>query len=250
MATTTVTPLMEHKSLFGAETKVLTDEGEGIVQAIVSVTGIVDEVKDIIVPGAYAKTLAARKPKGVDAHDWSSPVSKPLDIKELMPGDPNLPKFTARGEPWPREAGALMVKAQFNLNTARGRDAYEDVKFFEDEQEWSIGYNVPTGGARIDHKKGIRYIDALDLFEYSTVLFGAMPLAGTHSVKALGGMIVGLPLSVKGAKVDPDVDPDDDEDEDDRDAVDEDDMEHKGQETAYLSPSELAATADLRRFTL
>jgi len=318
MTTSTIAPVMEHKSLFGAETKVLTDEGEGIVQAIVSVTGIVDEVKDVIVPGAYAKTLAARKPKGVDAHDWSSPVSKPLDIKELMPGDPNLPKKTARGEPWPREAGALMVKAMFNLKTRRGRDAYEDVKFFEDEQEWSIGYNVPTGGSRIDHKKGIRYIDALDLFEYSTVLFGAMPLAGTHSVKSLGGMIVGASPETKAipgsyehrssmlekaasdalnvgddgwvyvtatfdekvivchsegkesqhyemaytisgddvtlgtpvaVKVTQHVELDDTPDPAEAEAPDEDDLEHKGAETAYLSPSELAATADLRRFT-
>lgn len=189
MATSTVAPTMEHKSLFGGETKVL-DASEGIVEAIVSVTGIRDEVDDVIVPGAYAKTIAARLPKGVYSHDWEVPVAKALDIKELMPGDPALPKRTARGEVWPREAGAVMVKAQFNLATQRGRDAYEDVKFFGDEQEWSIGYNVPRGGSRIDHKKGIRYIDTLDWYEFSPVLFGAMPLAGTRSVK---GLIAGRP---------------------------------------------------------
>lgn len=193
MTTTTLTPQLERKSLFGGQTKVLHDEGEGIVEAIVSVTGVKDEVDDIIVPGAYAKTLAVRWPKGVSHHDWETPVAKALDIKELLPGDPGLPRTTAKGEPWPKEAGAVLVKMQYNLNTQRGRDAYEDVKFFDTEQEWSIGYNVPRNGSRVDHKKGIRYIDTLDWYEFSDVLFGAMPMAGTHSIKSLGGLVIGSP---------------------------------------------------------
>ena len=55
--------------------------------------------------------------------------------------------------------------------------------FFGDEQEWSIGYNVPVGGAKIDSKSGVREISTLELYEYSPVLFGAMPLARTTSVK-------------------------------------------------------------------
>ena len=113
-----------------------------------------------------------------------------------MPGDKGLPKTTARGEPWPREAGALLVKTQFNLETQAGREAYSNVKFYDEEQEWSIGYNVPKGGARVDHKKGLRYIQQLDCFEYSPVLFGAMPLAGNVAVKTHGGMIAGLEIKV------------------------------------------------------
>lgn len=178
----------EFKSLFGGETKVLTDEGEGIVEAIVSVTGIEDRVGDVIVPGAYEKTLQQRWPKGVSHHDWETPVAKALSVRELLPGDPDLPKTTARGEPWPREAGAVMVKMQYNLNTGDGRDAFETVKFFEEEQEWSIGYNVPRGGSRM--VKGVRFIDTLDWYEFSDVLFGAAPLTGTHDVKSLGGLVV------------------------------------------------------------
>lgn len=159
------------------------DADTGIVEAIVSVTGIVDEVKDIIKPGAYAKTLAKRTPKGVYSHSWDQPISRTLDIKELMPGDPRLPKQMSDGTPWPAAAGALWVKMQFNLDTERGRTAFSDVKFFGDEQEWSIGYNVPVGGAKVNPKAGVREIDYLDLFEYSPVLFGAMPLAATQSVK-------------------------------------------------------------------
>ena len=174
--------MLEHKTVGVKGMNVVSDE-EGIVETIISVTGVVDKVKDFIEPGAYAKTLAARTPKGVWSHDWDTPVSKTLEVRELMPGDPDLPSVMPNGSPWPEKAGALKVKTQFNLTTQRGADAYSDVKFFGDEQEWSIGYNVPVGGAKVDQKTGVRYIKTLDLFEYSPVLFGAMPLARTTSVK-------------------------------------------------------------------
>lgn len=194
---------MDHKAQPINDFKVL-DAGEGIVECIVSVTGIKDNVDDVIMPGAYEKTLQARTPKGVYSHDWDKPIAKTLSVRELLPGHPDLPK-SLMGKAWPAEAGALVVKAQFNLRTERGRDAYEDVKFYEDEQEWSIGYNVPTGGSKTTN--GVRYIKAIDLFEFSPVLFGAMPLAGTLSIKSaqqawvavkdiVGGMD-GLPAKVE-----------------------------------------------------
>lgn len=177
-----VAPVMEHK-VVGLKGMNVVSADEGIVETIISVTGIVDNVKDRIMPGAYSKTLAKRKPKGVWSHDWDTPVSKTLDVKELMPGDAELPATMPNGDPWPAGAGALKVKTQFNLDTQRGREAYSDVVFFADEQEWSIGYNVPVGGAKVDQKSGVREIETLELYEYSPVLFGAMPLARTTSVK-------------------------------------------------------------------
>lgn len=158
-------------------------ETDGRVTAIVAVTGIVDGVNDIIEPGALQKSLDRRIPKGVWHHNWHHMVSKTEEVKELMPGDPRLPATLPNGKPWPKEAGGLLVKMLFNLNTQRGRDAYEDVKFFKDQQEWSIGYQVPRGGATVDTKTGIRHIRDINLYEYSPVLFGAMPHARTTSVK-------------------------------------------------------------------
>jgi hypothetical protein len=175
-------PMLEHKTVGVKGMNVVSPE-EGIVETIISVTGIVDNVKDRIMPGAYQKTLVKRKPKGVWSHDWDTPVSKTLDVKELMPGDPELPSNMPDGQSWPSGAGALKVKTQFNLETQRGREAYSDVVFFGEEQEWSIGYNVPVGGAKVDSKSGVREITMLELYEYSPVLFGAMPLARTTSVK-------------------------------------------------------------------
>jgi len=55
--------------------------------------------------------------------------------------------------------------------------------FFGEDQEWSVGYKVPVGKSRIDRKSGVREIEEMDLFEYSPVLFGAMPLATSLSSK-------------------------------------------------------------------
>jgi HK97 family phage prohead protease len=174
---------IQYKSVAVGGVSTVEDEGDGVITAFVSVTGVEDNVKDIIEPGAYQETLSMRKPKGVWGHQWLKPVSKTLAADELQPGDPNLPKELSNGQPWPEEAGALRIKMQFNMNTPRGRDAYEDVKFFDSEQEWSIGYAVPSDGAYKDDN-GVRHIKKLSLFEYSPVLFGAMTHARTSSVKS------------------------------------------------------------------
>lgn len=173
---------LEHKAVGVNGLKVISEQ-DGVIETIVSVTGIRDNVNDIILPGAYEKSLNVRTPKGVWHHNWHESVSRTESIKELMPGDALLPKTLPNGQPWPAEAGALLVKTRFNLRTTRGKDAYEDVLFFGDQQEWSIGYNVPVGGATTDSKSGVRKIHTLDLYEYSPVLFGAMPAARTSSVK-------------------------------------------------------------------
>lgn len=173
---------IEHKSVAVSNVSEVKDEGDGIVTAYVSVTGVKDNVNDIIEPGAYKTTLTKRRPKGIWGHDWKTPTSKTLEAKELMPGDPDLPKQLSDGSPWPKDAGALRIKMQFNLDTKRGREAYSDVLFFGNDQEWSIGYAVPPGKATKD-AHGVRRIKELDLFEYSAVLFGAMSHARTSSVK-------------------------------------------------------------------
>ena len=151
---------------------------DGIVEAIVSVTNIVDSVNDVIEPGAYKNTLRKRNPKGVWSHDTNIPVAKTLKVEELLPNDERLPADLRV-----QNAGALLVRMQFNLNTTRGRDAFYDVQFFADEQEWSIGYSVPEGKSVTDEKTGVRFIKALELYEYSPVIFGAAPSTRTLSVK-------------------------------------------------------------------
>ncbi len=154
------------------------NDAEGIVEAVVSVTNIVDNVKDVIIPGAYDETLQKRVPKGVWSHDTTVPVARTVQAEELHPGDDRLPEHLKA-----QDAGGVLVKMQFNLNTTRGRDAYEDIKFFGGEQEWSIGYSVPEGGSEMKGDTGIRHIKKLEWYEYSPVLFGAAPGTKTVSVK-------------------------------------------------------------------
>jgi HK97 family phage prohead protease len=158
------------------------DDAEGTVEAVVSVTNIVDTVNDVIEPGAYAETLQKRVPKGVWSHDTTVPVARTLEATELMPGDNRLPAHLKSAD-----AGGVLVKMQFNLNTTRGREAYEDIKFFGSEQEWSIGYSVPEGMSEMKGETGIRHIKQLEWYEYSPVLFGAAPGTATVGVKDTNG---------------------------------------------------------------
>jgi hypothetical protein len=155
---------------------------EGIVTAIVAVTGVKDDVDDVIIPGAFKRTLAERRPKVCLGHDWNRPIGKTLDIKELMPGDPGLPKTTGDGRPWPAEAGAVLARSQYNMDTEDGRKAFQDAMFFGGSECYqSIGYRVPPEGKKF--KGGVRYISDLDLFEYGPVLHPANRLATIQSTK-------------------------------------------------------------------
>jgi HK97 family phage prohead protease len=175
---TSGTPVtLEHKSVAAAGV------GSGAIPTsdpyefdiIASVTGVKDLVDDVVVPGAYAATLARRTPKVIKDHDWKQRLGKVLTIKELMPGDAALPVRTPRGDPWPAGAGALMAKVRLFQSQA-GRDAAERWREYGPEQEFSVGYAAKR--ARQETKSGARYLLEMDLYEISDVLFGAMPLAG------------------------------------------------------------------------
>lgn len=153
----------------------------GTSRAIYAVTGVVDEVNDLIVPGAFTRTLATRRVKAVWHHEWKDAVGVVLDVEEWMPGDPRF----ADVPDWPAEAGALVATVEYNRRTSKGRDTYEQVKqwYEHGEAAFSIGYRVPADGAtrRAD---GVRVIHRLELFEVSPVLHGAHPMTRALEVKA------------------------------------------------------------------
>lgn len=153
---------------------------EGVIEALVAVTGVKDDVGDVIVPGAFSGTLKTRKPKVCLGHDWNRPIGKTLQIKELMPGDPALPKTTAEGKPWPREAGAVWAQFQTNMDIDDGKNAFHSAKFYGPESTYSIGYKATNA----KHKAGTRYIHELDLFEFGPVLHPANRLATLQNIKS------------------------------------------------------------------
>lgn len=156
----------------------------GTSRAIAAVTGVEDDVGDVILPGAFTETLRKRPVKPVFSHEWKDPIGVCRLTEEWMPGDPRLPKYTLMGEPWPAAAGALVSDVAFNMKTTRGRDVYEQVKQWHEDgggAQWSIGYTVPKGGAT--KRSGVRIIHKLDLYEVSPVLHGAHPLTMSLQVK-------------------------------------------------------------------
>jgi len=157
---------------------------EGVVELIAATTGVVDDVSDLIKPGAFRRTLSADgiRPKVCANHKWDQPIGRVLNIEELLPGDQRLPRTTGDGRAWPPAAGALVATAQLNMATKAGREAFEVIRFFGPaESAFSIGYKVAPNGA--SHRGGIRYINDLILYEISAVLIGANRYATLLSVK-------------------------------------------------------------------
>jgi 2'-5' RNA ligase len=172
-----VPTLIEQKAALAGKIDggVLAAEDDGRTFTIIaSVTNVVDEVDDIVVPGAYKRTLGIRRPKIIKDHDWAQRLGKTLEIAELMPGDPRLPKTTPSGQPWPTEAGALIAKVRL-FTDAAGKAAAERWHEYGADQAYSIGY---VARKALKGKDGVRKLIDLDLFEISDVLFGAMPICG------------------------------------------------------------------------
>ena len=170
------------------------DQAEGIVECFVAGIGNKDSVGDIVLSGAFSKSLMRRKPRVVWGHNWNDPIGKVLEIYEVPPSDPRLPaKMKMAG------IGGLFAKVQFNLNSDKGREAFANVAFFGVEQEWSIGYK--TLDAIFDNTRQANLLREVELYEVSPVLHGANQLTGTISVKSdeekmhmMGGM--GMPSAI------------------------------------------------------
>ncbi len=170
---------IERKTFSAAEFKA-TDAVQGIAEMIVSVFGNIDGGNEIVMPGFFSESIASRrtpdgrpKAKGVWMHEWTIPIAKTLDARELYVGDPLLP-------PHLKDLGGLWVKAQFNLDTQRGREAFSDLQGGYID-EFSIGYGVTAD----KWEGGIRKLFKGDWYEWSPVLVGMnseTALVGTKAI--------------------------------------------------------------------
>lgn len=153
------------------------DEAKGIVECFVAAIGNKDSVGDIIIPGAFDGSLKRRKPRVVWGHNWNEPIGKVLEISEVPASDPRIPaKMKQAG------VGGLFAKVQFNLKSEKGKEAFSNVAFFGEEQEWSIGYK--TLNADFDPQRQANILKEVELYEVSPVLHGANQLTATISIKA------------------------------------------------------------------
>lgn len=178
---------MERKAVSAAWSKA--DDGSGIVEHIVAVTGNIDLGNDRITPGAFTKTLAERGPKirVLDQHNTDSVLrvlGKPIEMREL--GQAELPAELLAA--YPDATGALWCKTQFLMDTPEGAGAYQRLKAGA-LNEWSIGFDpldVSFEPAVVNGKKtNIRTIRTVKLYEYSPVLWGMNPATTTLNVKSV-----------------------------------------------------------------
>lgn len=153
------------------------DEALGIIECFVAGVGNKDSVGDVVLPGAFTESLKRRKPRVVWGHDWNHPIGKVLEIYEVGASDPRLPVKMRRAN-----IGGLFAKVQFNLKSEKGREAFSQVAFYGEEQEWSIGYK--TLDAFFDPSRKANMLKEVELYEVSPVLHGANQLTGTISIKS------------------------------------------------------------------
>jgi HK97 family phage prohead protease len=145
-----------------AEIKIIEQKEEkdqGIIEAYVSIFDNVDLVGDIIRRGAFVESLRKKLPKGVWMHNWEEPIAKTLKGEEDDKG--------------------LFIRAQFNLETQRGRESFSDIKFGIID-EFSIGFKI------LDYEwdeNDNRIIKKVRLYEWSPVLAGANPDTQLINVK-------------------------------------------------------------------
>jgi HK97 family phage prohead protease len=160
---------MLHKSFEPLDTKV--DAEAGTFEATVAIFNNVDKGGDRIMPGAFAKTLAAWKASGdpipvIFNHDWGTPDAHVGVVEDAVE--------TTKG---------LYVKGR--LDVADNPVAKQVHRLMERRslKEFSFGYSVPKGGEK-RAKDGANDLLEIDLAEVGPTLKGMNPATELHAVKS------------------------------------------------------------------
>jgi len=136
------------------------DDGARTIEGFASVFNNVDAGKDIVLPGAFTRTLKAIKTLPMLwQHDTAQPIGVWTEFEETQKG--------------------LRVKGTI-VDTTLGLDAYKLAKAGA-VKGLSIGYS--TKKYEIDSAKGVRKLVDIDLFETSLVTFPMNEKATVTDVK-------------------------------------------------------------------
>ena len=157
----------EERVLKALEFKAAVNVEERTFEGYASTFGNVDQVGDIIMPGAFSKTIQERFPRGDIKILWQhyEPLGMPLEIREDEKG--------------------LYVKGRIS-KTALGDDALELMRDGV-VNRMSIGFTIVK--ADYDDQTGYRIIREVKLWEFSPVTFPANEQAVITAVKHLSGML-------------------------------------------------------------
>ena len=138
---------------------------DGTFEGYASLFGKLDLGRDMVMPGAFADSLAKRGAAGVKLlyqHDPAEPIGVWLDIGEDEVG------LRVKGRLMPEVARAREVLSLWRAGALDGL---------------SIGFRTVKG--RTDAKTGIRRIEKADLWEISVVTFPMQTGARVHAVKRI-----------------------------------------------------------------
>lgn len=139
---------------------------DGTFSGYGSIFGNRDSYGDVVMPGAFAKSLAEHrrrgsKPKMFWQHDPREPIGSWVDLSE--------------------DGKGLWVEGRLNMEVQRGRETHALLKA-GDIDGLSIGYFTVT--AEDDEAKGVTKLREVRLVEVSVVSLGANDRALVDTVKA------------------------------------------------------------------
>lgn len=141
------------------------EEEKGVFSGYGSIFGNKDLGNDVMMQGAFAKSIASKGPKGVKLlyqHDAKEPIGVFDEIIEDRKG--------------------LRVKGRLAMGTQKGREVYELMKMGAIDG-LSIGYRVSPKGADYDERGKKRMLREVDLMEISAVTFPMNTRARVQAVK-------------------------------------------------------------------
>jgi uncharacterized protein len=137
---------------------------EGAFEGYASLFGVVDLGRDLVAPGAFRETLAAKPMRAVKLL-WQHDPAHPLGVWTEIAEDRN----------------GLRVRGQLDLSVAKAREVHALMRSGAVDG-LSIGFR--TEKSRKDPATGVRRLEKLDLWEISIVTFPMLPGARVAAVKA------------------------------------------------------------------
>jgi hypothetical protein len=142
------------------------DAETGMFEGIGNKTGFKDFADDIVVKGAFQKSISRKMPKLL----WQHKSDEPIGI------------FTEATE----DGEGLKVKGQLLMDVQRAREAHALLKAGAIDG-LSIGFSIPAGGSEMK-SDGTRLIKEVNLHEVSIVTFPCNSASTISSVKSVEDM--------------------------------------------------------------
>jgi HK97 family phage prohead protease len=161
--------------------KALEQKEDGVFTGYLAIFNIADSYNDIILPGAFTKTLQEKKGRVplLDEHRYGDPSAR-LGYLQLEED----------------AKGLRVVEGRINLAKPEGQRAWQDIVFYQQNQMplgLSIGYDVIADkvSTTTDGNNTVRYLQEIQLWEGSLVMFPAMPLARVEAASSIAQQLLG-----------------------------------------------------------